>query len=186
MAVYIALLKGINVGKSRRIKMDSLNKLLEKTGLKRLETYIQSGNLVFESEENDDIVRRKIEEGIYAEFGFAPVVIIRTAAELEKLIKGCPYTENEISTAEEVNAEGESFYVDLLAAEPGAETTVKLEALRTENDDFRIDGRDVYILLKHSIRNSKMAVALQRLLENSTVRNWKTMIRLNEMAGKHK
>jgi len=186
MTVYIGMLKGINVGKSRRMKMEDFRMLLERIGLKGVETYIQSGNVIFEAEEEEDSVRKSIEEGIEAEFGFEAAVIVRKASELKNLIEGCPFTPEEILQYEESNDEGESFYVALLTEEPSAETVRKLESLRTENDDFRINGRDVYILLRHSIRKSKMAASLQKLEEGSTVRNWKTLNKLNELAGNHK
>jgi uncharacterized protein (DUF1697 family) len=184
MAVYVGLLKGINVGKSRRIKMDDLRRAMESLGLKNVETYIQSGNFIFEAEREEKVLLRRIEDGIEAEFGFAAAVVLRREDELEIIIEGCPFNADEIKSAEQANEEGESMYVALLAEVPGRETAEKLELLRTESDDFRIKGREVYMLLRHSIRNSKMAAKLQRIEETSTVRNWKTMEKLGEMARK--
>lgn len=182
MAVFIALLKGINVGKSRRIKMEDLRKALEALGLRSVETYIQSGNVVFESDDNENILRKKIEKQIEASFGFEAVVVLRTAAELEKLIEECPFSAEEIFQAEDSNKEGESLYALLLAEEPGEETGKKLDALKSADDELRFRGRDVYILLRHSIRNSKPAVKLQKLEPISTARNWKTLQAISSLA----
>lgn len=101
MAVFIALLKGINVGKSRRISMADLKQAFEELGLRHVETYIQSGNVIFESDdETDDILRKKIEKQIETSFGFEAIVVLRTAAELEKLIEECPFSAEEVMKSE--------------------------------------------------------------------------------------
>ena len=186
MTIYITLLKGINVGSSHRIKMEDLRKMFEALGLNRIETYIQSGNVIFESDEKETSLRKKIEQGIETAFGFAAVVVLKTADELDEIIQKCPFSQEEISQAEESNSEGESFYVALLPEEPKKGSVEKINALRTENDDIRFEGRDAYILLRHSIRNSKPAVLLQKLEGRSTVRNWKTIQNLSKLAEKRR
>jgi uncharacterized protein (DUF1697 family) len=175
VTVYAALLKGINVGSSHRIRMEDLRKVFESMGLSRIKTYIQSGNVIFESDEKETYLRKKIELGMETAFGFAAVVVLRTADELDEIIQKCPFSQEEISEAEESNSEGESLYVALLPEEPEKGSVEKIEELRTGNDDVRFKGRDAYILLRHSIRSSKLAAGLQKLEGTSTVRNWKTL-----------
>lgn len=186
MTVYAGMLKGINVGKSHRIKMEDLKRLLLSIGLSNVETYIQSGNFIFEADGTEQAISRKIGEGIEDEFGFSSAVVLRTADELGRIVNGCPFTPEEISLAEKANSEGESLYVVLLGEIPQEMTSNKFEMLRGENEDFRIMDRNVYLLLGHSIRNSKLAGSLQKMEENSTVRNWKTIKKLDELAGKRK
>lgn len=182
MAVFIALLRGINVGGKNRIKMTDLKHMLESMGLIRVETYIQSGNVIFESNENEDALREKIECEIERNFGFPAVVVLRTAAELEQLIRDCPFSEEEVTQAELSNSEGESLYVSLLTRAPSQEKIEHLNTFRSEDDEYRIKNRDMYLLFRHSIRNSKLANNLQKLDAPATVRNWKTINKLQELA----
>ena len=106
---------------------------------------------------------------------------MRTAEELERIIECCPFSEDAISEAES-SSEGESLYVSLLQDVPLEEGINKLSAYKSENEDFLIDGQEVYLLFRQSIRNSKLANNLQKLGVPSTVRNWKTLNKLAVMA----
>ncbi|MDF2636607.1 MAG: cytoplasmic protein, partial [Pelosinus sp.] len=90
MIIYIALLRGINVGGKNMIKMADLKHMFEALGLCRVETYIQSGNIIFESEENEETLRVMIENAITKLNGSSIAVILRTATELEQIIQDCP------------------------------------------------------------------------------------------------
>ncbi|MDF2942194.1 MAG: hypothetical protein K0S01_1052 [Herbinix sp.] len=178
MTIYIALLRGINVGGKNMIKMTELKRMFETLGLSQVETYIQTGNIIFESNEKEAVLRDKIEYEIEKSFGASVAVVLRTGAELEQLIKDCPFSQDEIAHAETVNTEGESFYVCLMPQAPLLEKSEYLNKYRTEGDEFQIINRDMYILLHHSIRNSKLAINLAKLDVPATTRNWKTMNKL--------
>lgn len=182
MAIFIALLRGINVGGKDKIQMTDLKRLFEALGLTRVKTYIQSGNAIFESDEPEAVLRPKIEYAIEIAFGFPVVVILRTADELERLIRDCPFSEDEAADAERSNTEGESLYVCLLARVPAQEKIDRLSAFSNDGDEYRIRDRDVYLLLRRSIRNAKLANHLHKLDVPSTVRNWKTMNKLLSLA----
>ena len=182
MAIYIALLRGINVGGKNKITMTELKRMFESIGLSRIETYIQSGNVIFESNEKEDTLRKKIEYEIETKFGFSAVVVLRTAAELEQIIWDCPFSEEEVIEAESSNSEGESLYVSLLTQAPSQEKIDFLNTFKSESDEYRIKNRDIYLLFRHSIRNSKLANNLQKLDIPATVRNWKTINRLYALA----
>ncbi len=92
MAVYIALWRGINVGGKNMIKMAELRRLLEIMGLTRVQTYINSGNAVFESEEAAELLSRRIEDEVSKLFGVSSNVMMRTAEELEQIVSRCPYS----------------------------------------------------------------------------------------------
>ncbi len=186
MAVFIALLRGINVGGKNKIKMADLQRMFESIGLIRVETYIQSGNVIFESNKDEDTLRKKIEYGLETNFGFSTFVVLRTAAELERLIQACPFSEVEVAEAELSNSEGESLYVSMLIKAPSQEKTELLNTYKSENDEYRIENRDIYLLLRHSIRNSKLANHLQKLDVPQTVRNWKTIKKLHALSKTRK
>ncbi|MFD0826134.1 DUF1697 domain-containing protein [Neobacillus sp. M.A.Huq-85] len=172
--IYIALLRGINVGGHNKIKMADLKKMLEIIGLKKVKTYIQSGNVLFESEEDAKLLTHKIEEGIQAEFGFPVTVVMRCASELDRIIKNCPYSLEDLS-------EGESVHVAFLAGMPTDEGINYLHNFNKGNDEYHIEGQDVYLFFRQSIRNSKLAAQLPKLGVPATIRNWKTVLKLDSM-----
>lgn len=181
MTIYIALLRGINVGGKNIIKMVDLKRMFEVMGLCEVQTYIQSGNVLFKSNEEEEMLRKKIEYEIEAVFGFSVIVVLRTAAELEWIVQNCPFSEEEVSEAK-ASSEGESLYVSLLTHKPLQEKIEHLNVYRSESDEYRIEGREVFLLFNHSIRNSKLANNLQKLDVPGTVRNWKTISKLNLLA----
>lgn len=177
MNIYIALLRGINVGGHNIIKMSDLKEALEAIGFCEVRTYIQSGNIIFKSDEEDATLQTKIETKIEATFGFPVKVILRTLAELEEIILDCPFLKDEISEAESLS-DKECLYVALMSTVPKKEKAEYLNAYRSESDDYRIIGRNVYLLFRNSIRNSKLANNVQKLDASATVRNWKTLSKL--------
>lgn len=182
MTIYIALLRGINVGGNHKIGMADLRRLFESIGLSRVETYIQSGNVLFETSEEEGALRKKIEGEIETRFGFPVLVVLRTAAELEQVIQDCPFSEEVVAAAELSNSEGESLYVSLLTEAPLPEKIAYLNTFQSQDDACRVENRDIYLLFRHSIRNSKLANNLQKLDVPATVRNWKTINKLQALA----
>ena len=92
MAVVIAMLRAVNLGSHHKLNMEALKTLCGGLGLRDVQTYIQSGNLVFREDGGDPgVVARKIEDGIERKFGFKPEVIVRTTSELRKVIAGNPF-----------------------------------------------------------------------------------------------
>ena len=175
MTVYIAFLRGINVGGHKLIKMADLKQLLETMGLTKVQTYIQSGNVLFESEEESDQLRQQIEDHISTRFGFSVPVILRTSTELSRIIENCPFPV-------ETLPEGESVHLSLMAELPTQEGIDLLQKFQGDEDEYQIEGREVYLYLRQSIRNSKLAIQLQKLGVPSTLRNWKTMKKLAALA----
>ena len=180
MTGYIALLRGINVGGKNKIKMADLRGMLEEIGLSQVKTYIQSGNVFFESEQEVGILQQQLESEIEKVFGFSVKVIVRTAEEVVQILENCPFSEEEISEAE-ASAEGESLYVAFLQDFPSQEEMTRLGAFKSDNEEYRVDGREIYLLFRQSIRNSRLANHLQKMTVPSTVRNWKTITKLATM-----
>ncbi|MBB6670440.1 DUF1697 domain-containing protein [Cohnella nanjingensis] len=181
MAVYVGLLRGINVGGNNKVKMDELKRMFAEMGFARVQTYIQSGNVLFASDEDEETLRARIEPAFEARFGFSSRFVFRTAEELENILARCPFTAEEIAAAD-AKSEKESLYVSMLTEAPPAESLAKLNSSNYENESFRIVGRDVYLLFDLSIRNSKLGVDVHKMKIPSTNRNWKTITKLAAMA----
>ena len=183
MTVHIALLRGINVGGNNMIKMAELKNLFDSMGLSEAKTYIQSGNVVFKSSEKEDQLIRTIERGIEDTFGFKISVIVRTADALDQTLANCPFSEEQIAEAKRTSP-GESLYVSLLSEAPKPEKANQLEACADSNNQFYISGREVYLLFSDGISQSKLANKLPLLDVSMTVRNWKTLGKLSDLAHK--
>ncbi|MEH7501626.1 DUF1697 domain-containing protein [Neobacillus drentensis] len=174
MTIYIALLRGINVGKNNRIKMADLKSLLETMGLEKVKTYIQSGNVLFESKDDATQLSQRLENEISKTFGFPVPVILRTAEEYEQIIRDCPFSFDSLM-------EGESIQLAFLANEPSQEKIEYLRSYESGPDECFIKGKEVYLFLRQSILDSKLAAQLPKLGVQATVRNWKTVIKLETM-----
>ncbi len=179
---YVALLRGINVGTTGRIRMDTLKQLMENAGFKRVSTYIQSGNLLFDSQLPEQDAKETIERALKEGAAITTTAVLRSVAEFSDIIEQCPFSSEELESAALANTEGESFYVCLPPQQPAQDALKKLEDLPAQDDRFVVSGRTIYLLLRQSIRVSKLAIRLQRLFPQMTVRNWSTMMKLNELA----
>lgn len=174
MMIYIALLRGINVGGHNKIKMADLKHLFETIGLESVKTYIQSGNVLFKSEAEGEVLSKHIEQEIRTAFGLSVPVILRTAKELEQIIRYCPFSVDKLS-------EGESVHISFLAELPSKEGIDHLHKFKSEIEEYKIDGKEIYLFFRQSIRNSKLAVHIQKIGVPVTVRNWKTISKLGNM-----
>ncbi len=171
MTLYIALLRGINVGGHKVIKMADLKRVFESIGLKQVKTYIQSGNIVFESEEGINFLKDRIQSEIKKEFDFDVPVMLRTHDEFINIIKQCPYEVHSL-------LEGESVHIAFLANVLSEEESSQLLTFKSELEDCYIDEQVVYLFFKNSIRNSKLMNQFQKLHTPATVRNWRTVNKL--------
>ncbi|WP_306293544.1 DUF1697 domain-containing protein [Paenibacillus sp. 32352] len=176
--IYIALLRGINVGGKNKVKMADLKKMMEQMdGISRVQTYIQSGNVLFESNEEHGSLRQRMERELENTFGFAITVVLRTLDELREVAAHCPFTEEEIAEADAAS-DAESLYVAFLLEEPLPEKLEKLKPYQTADDKYHAAGREIYLLFRYSVRDSKLATNLAKLEVPTTVRNWKTVSKL--------
>jgi len=180
MTKYVALLRGINVGGHNKLKMAELRDALQPLGLQNIRTYIQSGNILFESSESEEFLQQQIQETIQSTFAITSTVIIRTAEEFRSIVNNCPFSEQDLADAR-ATATGESLHVALLSTVPTEENGAKLLQYVSEKERCMIKGRDVYLLFYDSIRNAKLSQQLPKLEVPVTVRNWKTMMKLATM-----
>jgi uncharacterized protein (DUF1697 family) len=174
MTIYIALLRGVNVGGKNKVGMAELKLALSKAGLSKVQTYIQSGNVAFESADSTESLRPLIEQEILDGFGVASTVILRTAEEWKDIIARCPY-------ATDALPEGWSIQLSALTERPTQAHIDILAAGIPDTDDFTIVERDIYFLFRQSVLDSKLARNLQKLGNSVTSRNWNTVLKLDAM-----
>lgn len=137
MKKYIAFLRAINVGGTTIIKMTDLKKMFESFGLDNVQTYIQTGNVIFESSEThasrlEDQIERQLEKAL----GKPIKVFVRTMREVARIVEDCPFDPEG----------GETVHVVILGKKPGKKNIAELEALRSEADDFAAEGKQAFNL----------------------------------------
>jgi uncharacterized protein (DUF1697 family) len=179
MTIYIALLRGINVGGNNMIKMSELKCMFELMGFGKVQTYINSGNVLFTSEEGAELVRQHVELEVNKAFGIAATVVLRTAEELEQIIENCPYKSDSL-------LEGESVQVTLLTDAPSQAKIDLLPEGKSDIDEFQINGLEIYFLFRQSMLDSKLAKNMNKLGSTATSRNLKTMNKLAALVEKMK
>jgi uncharacterized protein (DUF1697 family) len=171
MPKYIAFLRAINVG-GRTVKMDHLRRLFESLGLSRVETFIASGNVSFESTSRSaDRLAAAIEKGLQDALGYGVATFLRSPAELTAIARHKPFDDSELS------AEGNMLYVAFVAAAPGAGATQKLQACATAVDAFHVHDRQIYWLRRSTAGESAFSGArLEKILGvPATLRNLTTV-----------
>lgn len=178
---YVAFFRGINVGGKNLIKMDDLKQLFLDLGLSKTKTYIQSGNVVFETDSEERPLLKTIQAGVVERFGLECTIILRNIKEMKTFIDQLPYSQAEIAAAEAADPQVEHLYACFLEHLP--EQTL-LEELRHEyagSDQLKMGQRDLYLLCRQSIRNSKLAIRTANVFNSATVRNWKTVKKVYAM-----
>jgi uncharacterized protein (DUF1697 family) len=169
---YIAFLRAINVGGTTIIKMANLKKMFESFGLENVQTYIQTGNVIFESAETHaSTLEAQIERQLEDASGKPIRVFVRTMREVAKLVEDCPFDP----------ADGETVHVVILGQKPGKKNIAELEALRSAADDFAVQGKHAFNLR----RDRESSVFPNNLIEKvlgvpGTTRNLTTMKKIAE------
>jgi uncharacterized protein (DUF1697 family) len=177
MPRYIAFLRAVNVG-GHTVKMDFLRRLFESLGFSNVETFIASGNVVFENpSKNAQLLERKIANGLREALGYEVATFIRTDAELAAVANYKPFSQSDLDEAVALNI---AFLADGL----DDKSSQKLMALRTEIDDFHVHGREVYWLCRKRQSDSKItnAVLEKALGQRATLRGVNTV---KKMAAKY-
>jgi uncharacterized protein (DUF1697 family) len=184
MAVIVAMLRGVNVGGHNQIKMEALRALCESLGLRDAQTYLQSGNVVFRTNEvrtkrNLAALARRMEDAIEQSFGFRPAVIVRTITELRDTIARNPF-------ARRRGIDPGKLLVTFLADEPSAESHGKVLKIKAGPEELFVDGREVYIYFPNGMGRTKLSwPTIAKMLGTSgTGRNWNSVTKLLEMAEK--
>ena len=171
----IAILRGINVGGKRKILMTDLKSICEELGLKDVITYIQSGNLIFNSDKKNAELENDLEKAIANRFGFDVPVIVRTQNELEKAIGNNPFYGKEADIGQ--------LHLTFLKEKPNNDCIEKVLTFNYEPDKFKIKDKDVFIFCTGTYHKSKLTNNFfeKQLKVGATTRNWKTVLKLSEL-----
>lgn len=175
MTVWIALLRGINVGGANVLPMRELVSILEEQGCDDVRTWIQSGNALFLRDIADrDVFAARLGEAVLAEKGFRPRVLLLTRAELVAAAERNPFP----------NTSPRFLHLFFLDAEPDAVDVDGLQGRRADSERYRLDGRVFYLSAPDGIARSKLAERVEHLLGvSATARNLNTVSKLVELAG---
>jgi uncharacterized protein (DUF1697 family) len=174
--LHVALLRGINVSGKNMLPMAELASIFVEAGCEDVRTYIQSGNVVFRAKTS---VARRVPEvvaGAIAEgFGYEVPVVCRSASEFRKLAKEHPF----LSKAQEHKA----LHVAFLMSKPSAAKVGSLDPDRSPPDELTVRGREIYLHCPNGLGRSKLTNKYfdSKLGTTSTLRNWKTVLRLAAM-----
>ena len=177
MTTFICLLRGVNVGGNKMLKMEALKKLFGSLRLKDVSTYLQSGNVVFRSDETDRAVLvRRIEEGIRKSTALDVRVILRTTIEMKKVVAANPF-----AAAPERNPK--ALLVAFLNGELAREAKALLSQLKADSEELHFGNRELYIYFPDGIADSKLSNALteKKVGVTVTARNWNTVNALLKM-----
>ncbi|MGI8785798.1 MAG: DUF1697 domain-containing protein [Acidobacteriota bacterium] len=169
MPKYVAFLRAINVG-GHRVKMDDLRRLFEAIGFSNVETFIASGNVLFDSpSRNTPALERKIADHLEKALGYEVTTFIRSMSELAEIARYKPFPDAEL------NAAGHVLYIAFTVDRPSDKTKQQLLLLATKVDDFHVYGREVYWLCRKNLGESEVpgvlfgkALGMPATLRNST------------------
>jgi uncharacterized protein (DUF1697 family) len=177
MPTYVAMLRGINLGPHKRVKMEALRKSFESLGLKNVQTYIQSGNVIFEAGKTSPAaLRKKIEARISSDFGFSSLSILRSQEELAKIVSDNPFLKH-------AGNSHEKLHVVFLSETPERDVLKQLEGLTKSPDASCCLGQEIYLHLPNGFAQSSMIhnPLERKLLTRATTRNWRSVNNIYQM-----
>ncbi len=177
MPAYVAFLRGINVGGNKTIPMAKLKALFDALRFTSVRTLLNSGNVVFASDEKDRAkLTKTIEAAIEKEFGFRPATMLRDTAALKKIVEKNPFPKM-------AKDDPSHLLVMLLAAKPDTDAARRVAAAYQGVEEIRIAGENAYVTYPNGIGKSKLTNALleKHLGVAGTARNWNTLTKLLAM-----
>ena len=177
MTAYVSLFRGINVGGNQIVRMDALKELHLALALQDVQTYIQSGNVVFTSDEVDVTrIQNDIEEGFAQKFGFRVKVMVRSAGEFNMIIENNPFQNQPIKESNRIIAL-------FLASDPSSTALEDIQKTYAGPEEIHINGQEAYIYYPEGMGRSKLTNTFleKRLKTAGTARNWNTVLKLQKM-----
>ena len=177
MPIYISMLRGVNLGPHNRMKMEPLRKSLEVLGFEQVQTYIQSGNVIFRAaKQSPRAVSKRIEETVLADFGFAVPVITQTCEQMKETIQNNPFSKKR-------GIDVSKMHVTFLSQVP-VEAALKKLAVADGADEFCHSGEAIYLHCRNGYSETKLSNGFfeKTLAVRATTRNWKTVNQLYKMA----
>lgn len=178
MSIYIALLRGINVGGNKRIKMADLRELLADIGISDAKTLLASGNVIFQSDETErEKLVSSVEEAIQKHYDFEVKVILRSGDELEAVIEKNPFTGQDVA--------GNRLLVTFLKNSPSREAVHDFQESHTTKEVLHLMGKEIFIHYPDGAGQSKLSntVIEKKFAVTGTARNWNTVIKLQAILG---
>jgi uncharacterized protein (DUF1697 family) len=177
MQAIIAMLRGVNVGSHNRLSMKALRALYGSLQLRNAQTYVQSGNVVFTTNErNLSALAKRIDDAFEKTFGFRAPVMLRTSGEMRAVIAKNPF-------AKRKDIEPNKLLVMFLAEELSPENQKQVEAIKVGPEEIKAHARELYVNFPHGMGRSKLPAAMGRVLKKAgTMRNWNSVTELLEMA----
>lgn len=171
MNTYISLLRGINVSGQKMIKMIELIELYESLKFNDVKTYLQSGNVIFNSSLNDiEKLSGMIEERIERKFGFRVDVLIRSINEFQQIISNNPFLKRE-------GLDTSKLHVTFLSEIPSKTLLDEIKLPEIEVDEFNNIGREIYLFCPNGYGRTKLSNNFfeKKLDVIASTRNWKTV-----------
>jgi len=176
---YVALLRGINVGGNKLIKMTELSRIFTSLGLKNVKTYIQSGNVLFDSSKTDSIaLTKQIEKGLRQAVGFEVPVVLRTVRELEGIVKLNPFAKIR------ANADAK-LYVSFLVEQHKSQLSIPLLSPKKDCEIIHLTTREVFAVSfpQPNGRNGEFMTLIEKEFGKAvTTRNWNTVVKILALA----
>ena len=176
MAVYIALLRGINVGGSNKLPMKELSSALKAAGYENIKTYIQSGNVVFQSNSSDtSAIAEHLSNIIEDGFDFRPSSLVYSYEDYRNIIEATPF-----DVPEDAH---HTLHINFLAEEATSADIEKIENLKTATEKYRLTNKAFYLHAPDGIGRSKLAANVEKSLGVSiTARNMRSALKILAMA----
>lgn len=177
MPSRIALLRGINLGPNRRVPMAELRTLLDEAGYEGVATYVQSGNIVLDSDQPSERLEAELAHLIGERFGLEVPVVSRTRDELAAVV--------ELNPLGEVAVEPKRYQVSFLSEELSSKTVEALQSVRVDPEALHVEPKEIYAWHPAGVARSRLwnKLAGSGLGVTATARNWITVCRLLEMAS---
>lgn len=172
--MHVALLRGINVGKAKRVSMTELRALCESLGYGHVQTLLNSGNIVFSAPRADPLAAAKIEKAIASQLGVQSRVVVVTGSELDTIVAENPLPECDISPSR--------FLVTVLAKDADRTRLEQLAAQSWGAERLSVGSRAAYLWCANGINESKLTLALAKVVGSAgTSRNWATIRKLQAL-----
>jgi uncharacterized protein (DUF1697 family) len=179
MNTFISMLRGINVSGQKKIYMAELRSLYESLNLVNVETYVQSGNVVFDStEQNASRLAELIEAQIEQSFGYSVSVFIRDTEDFQRIIDNNPFSN-------ERNEDPAKLHVTFLYSSPAESRLSSLEIPSDGVDEFLVGDKEIFLFCPNGYGRTKLSNNFfeRKLNMPATTRNWKTVNVLHKMAN---
>lgn len=179
MSTFISMLRGINVSGQKRISMEDLRGLYQALNLVHVRTYVQSGNVIFDSEKQEAaLLAKRIEAQIERSFGYSVPVIIREPHDFQRILANNPFLQGR-------DEDPAKLHVTFLYGSPSERILGQLKISSGEGDEFAMGDQEIFLFCPNGYGRTKLTNAyFERKLDMpATTRNWKTVNALYQMAS---